>query len=807
MMHLTILALALCSVQPVEKAAGDSVPVVDIEEAVVVASPKLSEKIRRTSTSVSLFSDDGMQTRGVKSLSDLSAYAPNLYIPSYGSLQSSAVYIRGVGSRINTPAVAMYIDDVPVIEKSAYNLDLLDVSRIDVLRGPQGTLFGRNAMGGLIHVHTVNPFVTQGTDIRTGVASKDGKAYLSAMTHQKLSDKAAFSAGGFYERSGGYYRNDSLDKKIGGYQRFGGKTNWKLRPTDKWNLNLSAAYDYSDEDAYPYFYGGGTSGEEDLPNLLHRISANHEGNYRRHLFNSGFSARYDAPAFSVTSVTGYQFLDDRMMMDQDFLALDYYTLEQRQKSHVLTEEIILKSHSGRRLEWTGGVFGMWQAMRTTAPVVFYGDGMRMLNGNIAGGMPTISYPNPYSGQTVSMPLSLSISDPLMTVPSSFRTPVLSGAVFVQGTLHDALLERLDLTLGLRLDNERQKLTYASAVSNVHYVFSMPMISPANLEANVNKNGSFANTYTRLLPKVSLQYNLPDNQGNVYATVSEGMRAGGYNIQMVSDVMSSVLRGDMMDHTRDYCNTLLKDLAEKAASPAMAAMFNGIRQKMNESMPKIDIPDVQDAVTYKPEYAWNYELGTHLNLLENALMADFSVFFMDIHNQQLSRFAPTGLGRMMVNAGRSRNIGFELSLKGSLLNHRLHWGASYGYTHAELRNCDLGEGMDYKGNRVPFIPEHNVCLSADYDLAVSSGLLERIVLGADMTGLGRIYWTEANDTYQNFYILPNAHCTLDFGKLSLRLWGRNLSQTSFHTFEFETMNRNFYQKGMPLQLGVDIRLRF
>ena len=77
----------------------------------------------------------------------------------------------------------------------------------------------------------------------------------------------------------------------------------------------------------------------------------------------------------------------------------------------------------------------------------------------------------------------------------------------------------------------------------------------------------------------------------------------------------------------------------------------------------------------------------------------------------------------------------------------------------------------------------------------------------MTGLGRIYWTEANNIYQDFYVIPGAHCLLDFGAISLNVWGKNLSQTKYHAFEFESMNHNFYQKGNPLQVGVDLRWCF
>ena len=141
----------------------DTSRVVDVEEVVVIATPKENTRLRKTETSVTLFSKDALQNMGVNGLNDLSGFASNFFMPDYGSAQTSAIYIRGVGSRINTPAVSVYIDDVPAVDKSGYNLHLLGINRIDVLRGPQGTLYGRNAMGGIIRIYTDNPFTRQYT--------------------------------------------------------------------------------------------------------------------------------------------------------------------------------------------------------------------------------------------------------------------------------------------------------------------------------------------------------------------------------------------------------------------------------------------------------------------------------------------------------------------------------------------------------------------------------------------------------------------------------------------------------------------
>ena len=136
----------------------DTTKVIDIEEVVVIASPKETGKLRELPTAVSLLSPKDMQANQITTLKNVSSLVPNFFMPDYGSRLTSAIYIRGIGSRINTPAVGLYVDNIPYIDKSAFDFNFYDIERIDILRGPQGTLYGRNTMGGLIKVHTRSPF-------------------------------------------------------------------------------------------------------------------------------------------------------------------------------------------------------------------------------------------------------------------------------------------------------------------------------------------------------------------------------------------------------------------------------------------------------------------------------------------------------------------------------------------------------------------------------------------------------------------------------------------------------------------------
>ena len=106
-----------------------------------------------------------MQQLQVRQLTDMSLYVPSFTMPQYGSRLTSSMYIRGIGSRVNNTAVGIYYDNIPLISKSAFNTHFYMLDRVDVLRGPQGTLYGANTEGGIVRIYSKNPMSYQGTDI------------------------------------------------------------------------------------------------------------------------------------------------------------------------------------------------------------------------------------------------------------------------------------------------------------------------------------------------------------------------------------------------------------------------------------------------------------------------------------------------------------------------------------------------------------------------------------------------------------------------------------------------------------------
>ncbi len=791
-MKRTILASLATAVTTVAFAAPtdteialvkDTTKVIDIEEVVVIATPKENTRLRQQAISSTSLSQNEMRNNSVTSVKTLSGLVPNLFIPDYGSKLTTSVYVRGIGSRINTPAVGLYVDNIPFIDKSAFDFNYSDIERIDVMRGPQGTLYGRNTMGGLIRVFTKSPFTYQGTDIRLSAATYND--YKASLTHyHRISSQFAFSTGFFYEHKGGFFKNSFNNKRIDTDDEFGGRFRAIYLPTENLKLDLTLNYEYTNQGGYPYEYTGRTNGKtEDRSEYIGKISYNHACGYKRNLLNAGLNLEHQADNFILSSVTGFQYLYDQMNLDQDFTEADIYTMMQKQNSKTISEELVLKSKPGNRWQWTTGVSGFYQWLKTDGPVTFQEEGVQsLIEDNINAGLSHL----PAGAPT----LTTKITTRPLPVSGVFDTPILNGAIYHQSTFNDVLVEGLSVTAGLRLDYEKLKLDYNSVCDmNFDFDVSLPFL-PIGIVRHLNAKTQFigkeSTDYLQLLPKFTIQYAW-NSKNNVYATVSKGYRSGGYNIQMFSDLIQNSMRNDMM-------NAIKQD--------EVLGKFAG----MMPEMPASDV-NVSDATLYKPEYSWNYEVGSHTTLFDDKLQADVALFYMDTRNQQISRFAESGLGRITVNAGKSRSLGAETSVRAQLTN-AFSLSGNYGYTYATFTDYVVSDTENYNGNYVPFVPKHTFNVGAQYVFTMKKGaILDNITVNANYKAAGRIYWTEQNNASQALYGTLNGRVNFNKGNGQLAFWINNALNTDYQAFYFETMNRGFAQKGRPLQVGVDIRCRF
>lgn len=770
------------------KVFTDSSKVFDIDEVVVVSQPKEAFRLRQQSLSSTSVGGFQIQKLGTRDLRELSSYIPNFVMPNYGSRLSSAMYVRGIGSRVNSPAVGIYLDGIPVMSKSAFNLHHYQTSRIDILRGPQATLYGQNTEGGLVRIYSRNPFEYEGTDLKLSYGSRYYRNVELAHYH-RINDHLAFTVAAFNDAQKGFFRNTNTGNRADKYDEAGGKIVLKAKLNRGWNVDLLANYQYVDQNGFPYGKLDLETGKAALP------STTFDGTYLRHSFISGVTVNHTGTDYSFASTTSYQYLKDKMKMDSDYLPADYMSILQEQLQNSLTQEFTLKSNRavGGFWNWTAGGFFSYQWLKTNGPV-FFNEDMTQPIGNaiqkqmynamvnamaqkmIAQGMPEKAA-KAAAAKAIEKAGGVSMNVN-MGAPGLYHTPQWNLGFFHESNFN--ITDRLTATLGLRYDLMHTAIHYDASAYMQMTANVMGMLATNVLDSSLDHEVS--DDYSQLLPKFGLNLKIDELGSNVYATVSKGYRAGGYNIQMFSDVLQTELNANRSQ-----------------------AMRGDYHVKHTEE----DYQRIDKTIAYKPETSWNYEAGAHLNLFDNMLHFDLSAFYMKVTNQQLSVMAGNyGFGRMMVNAGKSHSCGIEAALRGQLFDGKFDWAMSYGYTRSKFDQYVDGEGedaVDYKGKYVPYVPQHTMAAMADYRLT------DWLTLGANVNAQGKTYWDNANTYSQKLYAVLGAHVDLNFNAFNVSFWGRNLTDTNYNTFAVDNSatgtKEYFAQRGNPFQCGVDVRFHF
>ncbi len=785
----------------IEAAMSDSSRVYDLDEVVVVSQSKEYMKLRQQPMSSTVLTGNEITSLGVRDLRDLSNYVPAFVMPNYGARFTSSIYVRGIGSRINSPSMGVYVDDIPLMNKSAFNSHTYQLDRVDVLRGPQGTLYGINTEGGLVRQYTKNPLRYQGTDINLGIGNHFYRN-VEVAHYSKLSDKLAFSIAGFYNGTNGFWKNTLTGERADDMNEAGGRFRMVYQPTKRLSFNWIADYQYVRQKAYPYGVLEPESGE-----VISDPNQNNQSKYKRNMFNTGLAVKYIGKGYDFHSNTSYQLLKDNLLMDNDYSNIDFIVVDQYQLSNALTQEFTFKSNNQSRWHWTTGVFGSYQWLKTTAPNTFGSAFSNMMKAQMrltqaeAGIYQAIlksmmqRMPEAAAKAAIEQAGGVNIGVQML-VPCLFHTPQFNLGVFHESSFD--LTDNLTAVLGLRYDYTHSKIKYDTS-GDFQLKFSI-MGQDAIARVLSLYQHEEKTSFSQLLPKFGLTYKF-EGGSNVYATVTKGYRAGGFNVQMFGDIIQN-------------------DIAANA-NVIMAAA-----QKAQTTHQNVEVVVTQDEAKYaalyegikfKPEESWNYEVGTHLNLFDNMIHADVSAYYMQIRNQQLSVFTEDyGYGRKMVNAGKSFSCGLEMTLRGSALSNHLSWSLGYGYTHAAFKEyttktSSKGDVVDYKDNKVPFVPAHTISAMADYRFDFQESVLKSLTVGANMNGQGKIWWDEANTYAQKFYAVMGAHVCADLGTFKVNVWTRNLTNSKYNTFAFSSKATGqevfMAQRGNPFQMGVDVNVHF
>ena len=679
---------------------------------------------------------------------DVSALVPNVYMPDYGSAMTSSIYIRGLGSRINEPVMGMVVDGVPLLDKNMYDRVMQDIKRIELLRGPQGSLYGRNSPAGVMEIRAIQPLDLTTCSTRALVSYATANSVRAqASFYQPVNDCIGWGVAARYNRTDGFYTNTYDGSRVDYGQQAGGRLVFDCKPADPWRVTASVYGDWVSQGAFPY--ASVATGQ---------ICYNRPGSYSRLVLLPSVHAEYRRNGWQLQLTASYQFLHDDMHMDQDYTAADIFTLQQTQRIHGATADALL--HAPKPCEWYDWTLGLSQFVKTNAmqaPVTFMRQGIdELILGNANRGIQTV-FPDD----------SICISNSTLPIPSSFFLLNAGAAAYHQSHFH---FGHWHINAGIRFDYEYTQMDYLST-ADLSYRFTMIMPDFETIHTEIR--GSQHAPYFQVLPRLALSYD--DSWGTVYAYAAKGYKAGGYNPQIFSTITQNQVMTDMaadMGLHLDIADPRFTDVA---------------------------------ITSYRPERDWTFEIGAHYMPLEG-LKLDVDVFHIQCFDQQVTVF-PNGktTGRMMANAARSRIWGTEAAL-----HYRWQTGnwqgtvdASYGFTDA--RFIDFNDGMgDYAGHFIPYAPQHTAHALAQVAYRVGRPWLHALSFSARLNVTGPVYWNEQNDCVQSLYALLGANLTLEWKYVQLDLWGRNLTNTPYDVFYFRSMGNDFLQRGKPRELGASLR---
>ena len=731
--------LAFAAVLSVLSGAPSGVHRDTLQASVAAADLKLSGDLLHQPLAYTEITMRRLEREQIRSVGDLSAVAPNFFQPRYGSHITSSIYFRGFGSRIDQPVVGVYVDDIPILDKNAYDFDFPDLRKVSVLRGPQGVLFGRNTSLGVIRLETLSPFDWTGVRAAADVAS-NGAWRASASVFQRPSDRWGWNVSAAFSHEAGFFVNTHTGTVCDQGNSVSLRARAQWRPAGGWQFSNTLQAGWLREGGYAYGLWDAGS-ERVLP-----VAYNDPSGYRRLHILDGLTARKTWDRTTLSASLSWQFLDDRMEMDNDFTEKSYFRLVQAQRENGVTAEVLLRGDRDREWQWLAGGFLFGKRLQLRAPVTFLSDGIDELilanaNAGIASAFP---------GE------SILIRERAFGIESDFFLPAFGTALF--GEL-SWTRNRWTLTAGLRFDTEWTAMRYASSAA-IHYRFTLLM--PEFERFLTEFNGREQQIFFVPVPKLSARYAW--NRGLLYASVQRGFKAGGFNTQLFSDI----LQNRMMDG-------LMRELG---VSPGSGRY------------------DSAAATQYRPEYTWNFETGVHLAPTDR-LHLEAALFWIECTDQQITVMAPgMSTGRMMSNAARSRSVGAELSaawLKGP-------WTLNLDYGHTRA--------VTSEGKRLPYAPANTLSAAAVYRWMLPAGAWpDAVEASVRMRGAGRIWWDEDNTLSQPFYAVAAASLSLHRGAFALSLWGENLTGTRYRTFWFRSLQRDFFALGRPRQMGIRLNYNF
>ena len=450
----------------------------------LVTARKWEEALQDVPGSISVVDAEDIRIGGWDELRDVAETVPNLNLTEFSSRRLSFPFVRGIGSGQGDPSVITYIDGVPQFGSGGVNLPLLGVERIEFLRGPQGTLYGRNALGGVMHILTERPSPEFEYSASAAAGTFDRRRITASASGPSVDSGPLWGLDAVYDERDGFTDNTFTGNDVDYRRGLFARGELLFTPDSDSELRLTMNADRSRD-------GGFVLG--DLPTLKaspHKITQDFEGVAQRDLLSPALTWTRFGSDVDFVSITALQHWEVLETSDFDFSFIDGVRRRTEEKQNYVYQELRASSaespgEENDEARWLVGLSGFLSNAERSAANEFRPAG--------AG----IFFPPGSVG----------------TVTDSGDFSDYGVGAFGQVTL--PVGDKLEVTGGLRWD-------YESKDADLRNTFASGGFTLLDVASGVDEN------YDELVPHVSAAYHLTDD-AQVYALASRGFKAGGFNL--------------------------------------------------------------------------------------------------------------------------------------------------------------------------------------------------------------------------------------------------------------------------------------
>lgn len=669
-------------------------------EEVIVTAQKRAESLQDVPISVSAVQGEKIQDAGIPNMAALADYVPNLHIAD--APVNTNIYMRGVGSGNNQgfeQSVGMYIDGVYMGRGRQYRAGFLDIERVEVLRGPQGTLFGRNTVAGAINITTASARAGDELEGEVMVSAEqfDGRV-VEGFVGSGITDTLGARLAVKYRETDGFAENAFNDNPVGAIEELSYRLSLNWQPTD--DLNVNFKYTKSDYERI----GSSTTGRlflnasernEFVPNrsafadIAYNIMDVFFPNYQEQtqrdfivfkddgygnsvsdgigiglapdssdndITNMVLNLDWQVGDLTVTSVTGwseYEYVDNA---DVDWLPLQFISRDDDQTFEQFSQEIRIASPGGEFFDYVAGFYYDQSDLEfdrnVTIDTNFDGLYPEFLSIAFTGG----TVPAEFLSQNLLNDLTGgAYSQNQVARNHRYQLDSDSWALFAQGTFN--FTDTLRLTVGVRYTEENKDVVSTQFLSDLDSGLTSPSDSFFLHLVQASSFNAYAYDYREdrstdaLVPSFNLQWDVTENS-MLYASFSQGFKSGGFTAADDGEP------GDLALGTFPC-----------APNPDFTVTVENC----------YDVTNPNDQFEFDDEEVDAFELGGKHTLMDGGMTLNWALFYTEYQDLQTAIFK--GIGFAVANAGNSQILGLEVDALWQATDN-LRLGANFAWLDAK-----------------------------------------------------------------------------------------------------------------------------